>query len=86
MTSVSTIAAAVPPALALGPGAETRIPMAVAVIGGVTLSTLLTLFVVPAAYLLLAPLEKKETYRRWRGNLSSAKERFLAGVRFFHFQ
>ena len=58
MTSVSTIAAALPPALALGPGAETRIPMAIAVIGGVTVSTFLTLFVVPSAYLLLIPLEK----------------------------
>ena len=58
MTSVSTIAAAIPPALAIGPGAETRIPMAVVVIGGMTLSTLLTFFVVPAAYLLFLPLEK----------------------------
>ena len=33
---VSLIAAAVPPALAIGPGAEARIPMAIAVIGGVT--------------------------------------------------
>lgn len=61
MTSVSTIAAAVPPALALGPGSETRIPMAIAVIGGVFVSTLLTLFVVPAAYYSFVPLEKKET-------------------------
>lgn len=58
MTSISTIAAAVPPALALGPGAETRIPMAVAVIGGVILSTLLTLFVVPCAYSLLSKFER----------------------------
>ena len=58
MTSVSTVAAALPPALALGPGAETRIPMAVAVIGGVIFSTFLTLFVVPCAYTLLAKLEK----------------------------
>ncbi len=62
MTSVSTIAAAVPPALALGPGAETRIPMAIAVIGGVLVSTVLTLFVVPAAYLLFVPLERKEFF------------------------
>jgi HAE1 family hydrophobic/amphiphilic exporter-1 len=61
MTSVSTIAAAVPPALAVGPGAETRIPMAIAIIGGVTVSTFLTLFVVPAAYYSLVPFEKKET-------------------------
>ena len=59
MTSVSTIAAAAPPALAIGPGAETRIPMAVAVIGGVTLSTLLTLFVVPCAYSLFSRIERK---------------------------
>ena len=59
MTSISTVAAAIPPAMALGPGAETRIPMAVAVIGGVTLSTLLTLFVVPCAYSLLAKIERK---------------------------
>jgi len=61
MTSVSTVAAALPPAMAVGPGAETRIPMAVAVIGGVIVSTLLTLFVVPAAYLSLVPFEKKTT-------------------------
>ena len=59
MTSVSTIAAAIPPALALGPGAETRIPMAMAVIGGVTLSTLLTLLAVPCAYSLFAKWERK---------------------------
>ncbi|MCG3175816.1 MAG: Multidrug resistance protein MdtB [Candidatus Omnitrophica bacterium] len=58
MTSVSTISAAVPPALALGPGAETRVPMAVAVIGGVLVSTALTLFVVPCAYLLFTRLER----------------------------
>lgn len=50
MTSFATIAAAVPPALAIGPGAETRIPLAFAIIGGVAVSTLLTLFVVPCVY------------------------------------
>jgi HAE1 family hydrophobic/amphiphilic exporter-1 len=58
MTSVATIAAAVPSALALGPGAETRIPMAIAVIGGVLISTMLTLFVVPCAYSLFSKLER----------------------------
>ncbi|TGK36064.1 efflux RND transporter permease subunit [Leptospira gomenensis] len=52
MTSFSSIAAALPPALALGPGAETRIPMAVTILGGMILSTLITLLVVPAAYYL----------------------------------
>ncbi|MBI2602889.1 MAG: efflux RND transporter permease subunit [Deltaproteobacteria bacterium] len=55
MTNFATIAAAIPPALALGPGAETRIPMALTVIGGVTLSVLFTLFVVPCTYSLVAP-------------------------------
>ncbi|MFA6003081.1 MAG: efflux RND transporter permease subunit [Elusimicrobiota bacterium] len=57
MTSISTIAAALPPALAWGPGAETRIPMALAVIGGVLFSTLLTLFIVPCAYSVLSNIE-----------------------------
>jgi HAE1 family hydrophobic/amphiphilic exporter-1 len=57
MTSVATIAAAIPPALAMGPGAETRTPMAVAVIGGVIFSTVLTLLVVPCVYSYLTKLE-----------------------------
>jgi HAE1 family hydrophobic/amphiphilic exporter-1 len=60
MTSVSTIAAAIPPALALGPGAETRVPMALVIIGGVAVSTLLTLFVVPCAYSLMSRLESHD--------------------------
>ncbi len=58
MTSIATIAAAVPPALAMGPGAETRVPMAVGVIGGVLVSTVLTLFVVPCVYQILSGLER----------------------------
>jgi HAE1 family hydrophobic/amphiphilic exporter-1 len=57
MTSFATIAAAVPPALGIGPGAETRIPMALVVIGGVIFSTALTLLVVPCAYSLFSRLE-----------------------------
>lgn len=60
MTSLAIMAAALPPALGLGPGAETRVPMAVAVIGGVFFSTLLTLFVVPAVYSLASRLERKK--------------------------
>lgn len=59
MTSVAMIAAAVPPALSIGPGAETMVPMAVSIIGGVTLSTLLTLFVVPCAYEIFSRFEKR---------------------------
>jgi len=57
MTSTATIAAAIPSALAVGHGAETRVPMAIVVIGGVIFSTMLTLFVVPCAYSLFAVFE-----------------------------
>jgi len=57
MTSVATIAGAVPEALARGAGSELMVPMAVTVIGGVFLSTLLTLFVVPCFYEVMARFE-----------------------------
>jgi multidrug efflux pump subunit AcrB len=50
MTTVATMMSAVPAALGLGPGAETRGPMAAAVLGGLTISTVLSLLVVPAFY------------------------------------
>ncbi|MBF5040935.1 efflux RND transporter permease subunit [Aggregicoccus sp. 17bor-14] len=50
MTSVATMMAAVPAALGLGAGSETRAPMAVAVLGGLSVSTVLSLLVVPAFY------------------------------------
>lgn len=57
MTSLATIAGALPAAFAIGPGAESRIPMAVSVVGGVLVSTVLTLFVVPCVYSLLSKFE-----------------------------
>ena len=50
MTSIATLMAAVPSALALGEGSEVRAPMAIAVIGGLVISTGLSLLVVPAFY------------------------------------
>jgi len=58
MTSAATIAGAVPEALAKGAGSELMVPMAVTIIGGVFLSTLLTLFVVPCFYELMNTIEK----------------------------
>ena len=57
MTSFATIAAAIPSSLSIGPGSETTRPMAVVVIGGVLLSTILTLVVVPCAYSLFSKFE-----------------------------
>jgi multidrug efflux pump len=48
MTSLSTVLGILPIALGFGAGAESRVPMGVAVIGGLVIGTLLTLFVVPA--------------------------------------
>jgi HAE1 family hydrophobic/amphiphilic exporter-1 len=53
MTTVAMIFGMLPLALAIGAGAETRAPMARAVIGGLITSTVLTLFVVPVVYTLL---------------------------------
>ncbi len=50
MTSLSTILGVMPLTLGMGEGAEGRMAMGVAVIGGLILSTFLTLFVVPAVY------------------------------------
>ncbi len=50
MTSLSTTLGTLPIALALGAGAESRVSMGIAVVGGLILSTVLTLFVIPALY------------------------------------
>lgn len=64
MTSIATITGAIPPALAIGPGAESRIPMALSVIGGVLVSTVLTLFVVPSVYSLFDRLEEWKPFKK----------------------
>lgn len=58
MTTASTIAGAIPPALALGPGGELRVPMAIAVIGGLSLSALMTLILVPSIYHIFEDIKK----------------------------
>jgi HAE1 family hydrophobic/amphiphilic exporter-1 len=60
MTSFATIVGAIPEAVSFGAGGETLRPMAISVIGGVFVSTLLTLFVVPCAYLVLSRFEKRD--------------------------
>ncbi|HEY3424400.1 MAG TPA: efflux RND transporter permease subunit, partial [Negativicutes bacterium] len=53
MTTIAMIFGMLPLALGIGPGAETRAPMAHAIIGGLVTSTILTLVVVPIVYTLL---------------------------------
>ena len=59
MTTVAMIAGMIPVALARGDGAESRVPMAVAIIGGLVTSTFLTLGVVPVVYSLLDGLSRR---------------------------
>ncbi|HTW63461.1 MAG TPA: efflux RND transporter permease subunit [Bryobacteraceae bacterium] len=64
MTSLATIIGMIPMALKLGEGGEQYTPMARAIIGGLTSSVLLTIFIVPAAYVLV--------YGKKRRNVSQA--------------
>lgn len=54
MTTVTTVLGLLPMALAIGEGAELGAPLAIAVIGGLSSSTLLTLIVIPVIYACLA--------------------------------
>ncbi len=60
MTSFSTVLGILPIALALGAGSESRIPMGIAVIGGLIFSTILTLYVIPAMYTYITSKEKRK--------------------------
>jgi len=58
MTTIAMIAGMVPPALALGDGGEFRAPMAIGVIGGLIVSTLLSLIFVPAVFTIMDDVGK----------------------------
>lgn len=55
MTTLATILGILPIALALGAGAESRVSMGIAVIGGLIVGGALTLYVIPAIYVLISP-------------------------------
>jgi HAE1 family hydrophobic/amphiphilic exporter-1 len=87
MTSVATVAGAVPAAFGWGPGAETRAPMARGIIGGIVLSTLVTLVLVPVFYVLVERLRnssgkllKAPVEREPAESANAVAERKLAGA------
>jgi hydrophobic/amphiphilic exporter-1 (mainly G- bacteria), HAE1 family len=72
ITTLTTILGLLPMALGIGQGAEIRAPMAITVIGGLSISTLLTLIVIPVVYDLLdrksfAPREEQAVPGKLRG-------------------
>jgi HAE1 family hydrophobic/amphiphilic exporter-1 len=72
------IAGMIPVALARGDGAETRVPMAVAIIGGLLTSTALTLGIVPVVYSLLDDLRAR--LLRGRAPVSAAAAELPAAM------
>jgi len=74
MTTGTTVLGLLPMALGLGEGAELRAPLAITVISGLSVATVLTLLVVPVVYLLLTPgvaaAEPAPAARRAAGELA----------------
>ena len=61
MTSLATIFGALPIALALGAGAQSRVPLGIVVVGGLLFSLLLTLFVIPVMYTIISAKNLEDT-------------------------
>jgi len=59
MTTIATVVGLLPMALGIGEGSETNLPLARAVIGGLTVSTCFTLFLVPALYTLIERFSRR---------------------------
>ena len=75
MTSLTTILGMVPMAMGLGDGSEIWQPMGIAVVGGLTASTFLTLFIVPSLYAMLEGHNQRKAARKAR--LEQDEENFI---------
>ncbi len=62
MTSLATIFGAMPIALALGAGASSRVPLGIVVVGGLFFALILTLFVIPTMYVLMADKKLEDNF------------------------
>jgi multidrug efflux pump len=59
MTAISTVAASTPIALGISAGSESRIPLGLVIVGGIAMSTVLTLFLVPVVFVMLDTLHAR---------------------------
>ena len=64
MTSLTTILGMVPMAMGIGEGSETWQPMGISVVGGLLVSTFLTLFIVPALYAMMEGRKERKAARK----------------------
>jgi HAE1 family hydrophobic/amphiphilic exporter-1 len=73
MTTLTTILGMFPMALGIGEGSEIWQPMGIAIIGGLTLSTVLTLIVMPSIYTAFHAGDIKKGRKRWAKQLKTLK-------------
>ena len=73
MTTLTTILGMFPMALGIGEGSEIWQPMGIAIIGGLTLSTILTLIVIPSIYTSFHAGDIKKGRKRWAKQLKTLK-------------
>ena len=64
MTSLTTVLGMLPMALGIGEGSETWQPMGIAVVGGLLMSTIITLFIVPSLYAMLEGSKERRARRK----------------------
>jgi multidrug efflux pump len=67
MTMLAAIFSAVPIAIGTGPGFELRQPLGIAIVGGLIVAQVFTLYTTPVIYLMMADLNRFIIRRRWRG-------------------
>ncbi|MBR2367892.1 MAG: efflux RND transporter permease subunit [Alistipes sp.] len=75
MTSLTTILGMVPMAMGIGEGSEIWQPMGISVVGGLLVSTLLTLFIVPSLYAMLEGHNQRKAARKAR--LEQSEDKFI---------